>query len=194
MLGALSDAWQEHLPWYPGDWVWPVLLGLVIAAIGATAAIALAHDGDGGKTIVATGGGPPHTPTTPAATGTVPLPTVPQGTPTATTAPPQAPTTTTPRTPGTLVSWPAARSGYTVVLESIPTRAGRSFAVARARAASRAGLPQVGVLDSGRFSSLHAGYFVVFSGVYPSRPAADEARSAANGKGFGAAYARQITR
>jgi hypothetical protein len=55
-------------------------------------------------------------------------------------------------------------------------------------------LPQVGVLDSSRYSSLHPGYSVVFSGIYNSRGQADSALAAANAKGFSAAYVRQITR
>jgi hypothetical protein len=35
---------------------------------------------------------------------------------------------------------------------------------------------------------------VVFSGIYPSRPEAERARSAASSRGFGNAYTRQITR
>jgi hypothetical protein len=189
VLGSLSAAWRERFGWYPGDWVWPVLLGFVIAVAGAGAAIILADAGAEDRTIVATEGGPPHSPTTSPVTTTVALPTVPTGTPT---APPPA-TTTTPA-PGALISWPAGRSGYTVVLESIPTRAGRSLAVARARDASRDGLPEVGVLDSSRYSSLHPGYHVVFSGIYSSRSEAERARAAASAKGFGAAYTRQITR
>jgi hypothetical protein len=82
-----------------------------------------------------------------------------------------------------------------VVLESIPAGGGgRALALERARAASRAGLPQSGVLDSSLYSSLHPGYYVVFSGIYPSRGQADAAQAAANSKGFGAAYVRQITR
>jgi hypothetical protein len=68
------------------------------------------------------------------------------------------------------------------------------LALERARSASQAGLPQVGVIDSSRYSSLHPGYYVVFSGIYPSRGSANSAQSAANSKGFGAAYVRQITR
>jgi hypothetical protein len=81
------------------------------------------------------------------------------------------------------------------VLESIPAGGGgRALAVARALAASRAGLPQVGVLDSSRYSSLHPGYYVVFSGIYSSRGRGDSALATANSKGFSAAYVRQITR
>jgi hypothetical protein len=196
VFGRLSAAWQRRFGWYPGDWIWRILLGFVIAVAGATAAIVLADAGAGNTTEVATEGGPPHLPTTAPQTATASLPTVPSGTPTGPpstpTAPPPATTTAPP--PGALTSWPAGQSGYTLVLESIPTRSGRSLALARARSAARAGLPQVGVLDSSRYSSLHPGYYVVFSGIYTSRAEAERARSAAAGKGFRLAYARQITR
>jgi hypothetical protein len=52
----------------------------------------------------------------------------------------------------------------------------------------------VGVLDSSRYSSLHPGYYVVFSGIYSSRAQADAARTAAAAKGFRLAYSREITR
>jgi hypothetical protein len=196
LVGALSTAWRERFGWYPGDWIWRVLLGFVIAVAGAAAAIVLSDAGAQDGTIVATKGGPPHSPTTAPETATVVLPTVPSGTPTgapSTPTQPPPPTTTAPQ-PGALISWPAGRSGFTVVLQSIPTGAGRSLAIARARDASRAGLPQVGVLDSSRYASLHPGYWVVFSGIYSSRSKADQARSTAVAKGFELAYAREITR
>ena len=194
-FGRLATAWRERLGWYPGDWIWPVLLGFVIAVAGAAAAIVLSDAGAQNKTLVATEGGPAHAPTSPPPPTTVVLPSVPSGTPTGTaqtrtTAPP---TRTTPRA-GALISWPAGQTGYTVILESIPTSAGRSLAVERARAASHAGLPQVGVLDSSRYSSLHPGYYVVFSGVYSSAGQAARARATASAKGFGAAYTKQVTR
>jgi len=197
---VLETAWRNRFGGYPGDWIWPALLGLVIAIAGATAAILLSpSNGNGGNAIVETGHGTAANPSTPAATETVALPTVPSGTPTATTGPPTdttpPPGTTPPRTSGTgtLTAWPS-RNGFTVVLESIPTTAGRSFAVARAQAAARSGLPQVGVLNSGGFSSLHPGYYVVFSGIYGSQSSADQARVTASGKGYPAAYAREIRR
>jgi len=196
VFGRLSSAWQARFGWYPGDWIWPVLLGFVIAVAGATAAIVLADAGADNGPLVATEGGPARSPTTTLEQATVALPSVPTGTsagppPTPTTPPPA--TTTAPR-PGALTAWPAGQSGFTVVLESIPSSGGRTLALERARAASRAGLPQVGVLDSSRYSSLHPGYYVIFSGIYSSRPQADRARAAALAKGFGAAYAREITR
>jgi hypothetical protein len=197
VFGRLAGAWQRRFSWYPGDWIWPVLLFLVIAVAGAAAAIVLADAGAEDTTLVATQGGVPRSPTTAPETATVALPSVPSGTPTGAPSTPTAPppaTTTAPR-PGALTAWPAGQSGYTVVLESIPTGSdGRALALERARSASRAGLPQVGVLDSSRYSSLHPGYSVVFSGIYDSREEADRAQAAANARGFSAAYVRQITR
>jgi hypothetical protein len=197
VFGRLASEWQRRFSWYPGDWIWPVLLFLLIAVAGATAAIVLADAGAGNSTLVATQGGPPHSPTTAPETATVALPSVPAGTPSGAPSTPTAPppaTTTAPR-PGALTPWPAGQSGYTVVLESIPTSGnGRALALDRARSASKAGLPQVGVLDSSLYSSLHPGYSVVFSGIYDSRAQADRAQVAANAKGFSAAYVRQITR
>jgi len=194
LVGRLSGAWQSRFGWYPADWFWRVLLGLVIAIAGATAAIVLSDAGAEDNAIVATQGGSPHTPTTAPETATVTLPSVStaSGPPSTPSNPP--PTKTTAPAPGSLRAWPAGRSGYTVVLESIPTSAGRSLALQRARSASRAGLPQVGIIDSGRYSSLHPGYFVVFSGVYASRGQAEAARAAAAEKGYQLAYSREITR
>jgi hypothetical protein len=190
----LSAAWQQRFGWYPGDWFWRVGLGLVIAIAGATAAIVLSDAGAQSEPLVATQGGPVHAPTTAPETATVTLPSVSTAAgPPSTPAKPPPPTTTAPAL-GALTSWPAGQSGFSVILESIPTSSGRSLAVARARAASRAGLPQVGVLDSGRYSSLHPGYFVVFSGIYSSQAQADAAQTAAAAKGFRLAYSRQITR
>jgi hypothetical protein len=196
-FGRLSSAWQQRFGWYPADWVWPVLLGFLIAVAGATAAIVLADAGARNKPIVATQGGPAHAPTTAPPTATVALPSVPiataAGPPATPSAPP--PATTTAPGPGVLTPWPAGQNGYTVVIESIPAGGtGRALAVARARSASSAGLPSVGILDSRRFSSLHPGYFVVFSGVYASESQAEGARASAAAKGFQAAYVRQITR
>lgn len=191
VLGGLATIWRDRFGRYPGDWVWPVLLGFLIAVAGATAAIVLADAGAENSTIVATEGGAPHSPSTAPATATVALPTT-AGPPSTPTAPP--PATTTAPAPGSLTAWPADQSGFTVVLISIPTSAGRTVAIARARAASRAGLPQVGVLESSRYSSLHPGYFVVFSGIYSSRSQAEQAREAASGRGFPLAYSREITR
>src|SRR5712691_5541852 len=45
VFGRLAALWQQRLGWYPGDWIWPVLLFLLLAVAGATAAIVLADAG-----------------------------------------------------------------------------------------------------------------------------------------------------
>ncbi len=200
VVPRMAAAWQRRLPWYPGDWIWPALLGLVVAVAGVVGAILYSHySGSASSPIVATTRvqSLPVTTAPPATdTGAVapPAPTI----TVATTAenPPRPSSTSTPTTPAQpgLTSWPAGRNGYTVVLESLPAGgSGPATALRRARQALAAGLPQVGVLESGKYSSLHPGYFVVFSGVYSSLGAAQNALSAAHAKGFPAAYAREIT-
>jgi hypothetical protein len=198
VVGRLAAGWRARLGWYPGDWIWPVLLGLIIAIAGGAAAVAVASSKNGSTPLVATHPGQPREPVTPPQTATVALPTVPRGTPT-TSGPPPTPSTpppaqSTPRTANGLTTWPAGRAGYTVVLESIPISAARSVAEARARSAGRAGLRQVGILDSGQYSSLHPGYWVVFSGIYTTAAQAASGQQDAAAKGFTAAYTRQITR
>jgi hypothetical protein len=133
---------------------------------------------------------PPVTTTVQTTTTTPPVTTTTTMTTTATTTTTR--TTTTAAPPG-LTAWPAAGSGYTDVLESIPLASGRAFAVARALDARRQGLPQVGVLVSSDYGSLHAGYYVVFSGIYPSSSAASAALGGAHSHGFADAYQARVS-
>ena len=134
---------------------------------------------------------PPVTTTvqTTTTTTTTPVTTTTTATTTATTTTTRTTTTTT--SPG-LTAWPAGRSGYTDVLESIPIASGRAFAVARAVAAGRQGLPQAGVLVSSDYGSLHPGYYVVFSGIYPSSEAAAAALGMAHSHGFADAHQARV--
>jgi hypothetical protein len=196
--GALARArrgWVRRIGWYPGDWVWTTLLALVVATLGAAVAIISTSDAKSsntGTTFVAT---LPTVPVTapapapaPAATiDTSTLPTPPE--PTATSAKPTPPKPRAGRTP-----WPAGRTGWTVVLESLPaTTSGRKSAQQRSDRAAQNGLPDVGILVSSRYSTLHPGYFVIFSGIYDSRSEAESTLRAATGAGFSAAYVRQIS-
>ena len=188
-FASFAAPWRRR-PWYPGDWIWPVLLFLVLAALGALAAI-LATRGSSTDTIVATspattGGGGFGLTTTAATTGpTLTLP------PT-TTAPPPPTRTNRPPVQRKVIAWPN-RSGYTIVLESIPTTSGRAQAVATARRALAAGLPQVGLLASSNYSSLQPGYYVVFSGIYGSQAEGEQHLDAARGAGFDFPYVRPVT-
>lgn len=83
--------------------------------------------------------------------------------------------------------WPGG-SGYTVVLAS---ETSESAARATQRRASDAGL-DAGMLRSGDYSSLRAGYWVVFSGVYSASDTAKERQTRARSLGFTDAYVRFV--
>ena len=190
-LAGFRRVWVRRIGWYPGDWFWTTLLALVVAAAGAVVAIATTHAASGGNTgttFVATGG--PSVPVTSPAPS-APTPTVDTSTlPT----PPEPPGTTEPKAPPNgRTPWPAGEDGWTVVLVSLPaTKAGRDRARSQAERAVEGGLPEVGVLTSSRYSSLHPGYFVVFAGVYDSQDQAASSLNAARDAGFSSAYVRQI--
>lgn len=185
------EAIARRFAWTPTAWFWPVLIGLMVAVLATGAVIALggADDEDDAATLVATdaptaGGNQAVEPTITPPEPTTQAPT--QTAPTQTQPPPRR---------NRVISWPPGRNGYTVVLLNVPkSAAGRRNALEKARAALDAGLRQVGVLDSSRFSSLHPGYYVVFSGVYANPGAAQAARSNAESSGYPGAYVRQISR
>jgi len=176
----------ERHSWAHG-WVVPALLGLLIATVGTGAAIAISDDGESPAAVTtATGGSRTAAETT--STLTAPEPTAPAPTTApATTAPPR---TTAPRPPAAL-AWPRERRGWTIVLLSVPQSNGREAADARAAEARRDGIPDVGVLNSSRFASLHPGYYVVFSGIFDSQAEATSALPQAR-SAFPLAYQRQI--
>jgi SPOR domain len=160
----LRRVWLKGLGWYPGDWVWPAALALVVAAAGAGGAVLLANRGSGGGTTFA-----------------------------ATNAAAASPQTTAAATPGQAPGWPAGRPGWTVVLVSLPRTGGAEKAQQRAAKAAKTGLPDAGYLVSDRYASLHPGYYVVYAGIYGSRADAEAAVPTARAKGFGGAYARPVS-
>ncbi len=208
VVGVLAAAWQRRLAWYPGDWIWPVLLFAVLTAIATTAAVAANSARERGtpSILVATTPsvtvGPGATPGTPPVTSSpanlpsAPAPTITSGPlPTAPGSPSTGATTVpAPSNPNALAFWPTGESGFTDVLESLPIKGGRAAAVTRARQAKRAGLKQVGVLTSSQYSSLHAGYYVVFSGIYRTQAEATAGLAAAEAQGFRGAYQTRVTR
>jgi hypothetical protein len=182
MLPVLAGAWRARLRWYPGDWIWTALVLLGVAA--AATAIALVSVDD-------------HQPLAQPLVATSDRPAPPVSRPRQVTSPtpaarPKTKSNRPGRKPGTLVQWPLGRNAYTVVLGSYPSATGRETATSLARRASKAGLLDVGLLDSDNFASLHPGYYIVFSGVYESADDAASALSRAQKKGFGRAYTRQI--
>jgi hypothetical protein len=198
VVGVLASGWQRRLAWYPGDWIWPTLLLALVAAVAAALAIVLGGGGSSKTSSVINAAGNSVTLGPAAASSSVPTATVDTSTlPTPPEPTSSAPARTRPKprpNPNALAQWPAGKSGYTIVLESIPVTSGRTLAVERARRARAAGLPQVGVLDSSNYSSLHPGYYVVFSGIYGAYGDASAAVSSAHAKGFQDAFPRQVTR
>jgi hypothetical protein len=87
-----------------------------------------------------------------------------------------------------LNGWPVGLDGWTVVLSRFTTET-----AADARAAEI--LPsdaRVGVLDSSNHPSMHAGYWVVFSGRYPNRAEAQAAATTMIDNGYSTAHAREV--
>jgi hypothetical protein len=188
---TLATAWRRSLPWYPGDWIWPAILLLGLAALGGAIAYFATDDEQTTSVVIATVQRGSAAPSTAPVTSTTP--TTPATTAVTTT---QATTSTTPVAGSgstALTTWPTGKSGYTTVLQSLPTTRGRHAAAAYARRVLSKGLADVGYLDSAGFSSLHPGYYVVFSGIYSSMGAARNNTATAAAKGFPGAYPRQIT-
>ncbi len=153
-------------------WLVPSLVTLLVAAAGAAASIAATNGraSRGSHALVALSALHPAPPPPAAAGG-----------PSKQGKPGQA-----------LITWPST-NGYTIVLASLPLSEGAAAARAKALAAVRAGLLQVGVLVSSSYPSLQPGYYVVFSGVFPSL--ADAQSSLQDAKpSFPSAYARPIVR
>jgi hypothetical protein len=182
---AVGRAWRLEISRYPGGWLWVVLVLFVLTAFATVGAILVSGEGESAvRTIVATAPPPTARPTTtPTATAFQPT----------TTAPAMTATTTRPTRQTSPIEWPEARSGHTVVVASVPETNGREAALRLARAAIRAGMPRVGVLDSSEFASLRPGYFVIFSGSYETEDEALAAVEAAQSRGYPRAYEREIT-
>jgi hypothetical protein len=195
--GIRREMWTRDSP----IWLWAALLSLLLVALvaGAIVAVAATRNGDDGEASPSIG---PVVSTGPSTTDTVGVITQPQ---TVTIAPPTttfAPTTTLSTTSTTTssttttssgnVTWPAGKDGYSIFLKSVPTSEGRSEADAAADRARSNGLTQVGVLNSSDFSSLNAGYWVTFTGIYDTESQADNALSNARSNGFPTAYVRRV--
>lgn len=72
--------------------------------------------------------------------------------------------------------WPSGTKGFTVQLQTLPSSGTTVAAVGAAKtAASAKGAKNVGALSSGEYSSLTAGNYVIYSGVYHARAEAQKA-------------------
>jgi hypothetical protein len=176
-------------------WLWAALLALLLVALVAGAIVAIAATGGDEKSGASIPIGPGTTDTvgviTQPSTVTINPPTTTFGA--TTTAPTTtAGTTTFGTTTSANVTWPAGKDGFSIFLRSVPTSEGRAKADAAADKARANGLTQVGVLNSSDYSSLNAGYWVTFTGIYDTQSQANAALANARSKGFPTAYVREV--
>lgn len=184
-VASLLDRLRYSLPSGERSWAWPLAIALAVAVVAASVAI-FSGRGSGTNTLVEPG--PQVHPTT-ASTDTLGARTI-TGPTTAQTTTNARPTTTAPNKSG-LITWPGP-ADFTVVLASIPVSSGRSGAREKALDALKAGLGDVGVLKSSDYSSLHPGYYVVFSGIFESYTAALQHVSASRKAGFDSPYPKRV--
>jgi hypothetical protein len=78
-------------------------------------------------------------------------------------------------------SWPSGTSGWTVQLQKLPQAGTAVSAVEAAKSSAAAkGATAVGALKSEEFSSLTAGSYVIYSGVYHAKAQAEKALASVN--------------
>ena len=94
-----------------------------------------------------------------------------------------------PAIPAAVGSWPPGKRAYTVILNSATSR-GSAERIAKRLAGQ--GVTGVGILDSGKYPSLQAGYTVVFSGQYADVGAAQQAAQRLSAQAPGA-YAKLVS-
>jgi cell division septation protein DedD len=164
----------------PPSWRGPVAIVAVLLAIAA-AALVLA--------LVELAGDAEQVAEQPAPTAQAPVTPTQTAAPAPTTTPESTTLTPTPEAGGStaLAEWPTGTEGWTVVLESSSTE---DAAEARAQELAGQGI-SVGLLSSDDFGSLEPGRYVVFSGQYDSRRAADQALAALSSQVEGA-YVRRV--
>jgi hypothetical protein len=115
-------------------------------------------------------------------------------------APPPAVTTTPPVAQplpqtiviGTPTAHGAVDRGWIVILASIPTREGRSSALAFARSARQTGITSVAVLNSSNRRPLRGGYWVVYTGPVATLGAVSRLASSVHASGYRTAYIREL--
>ena len=150
IFSGIAASWAEQ-GWYPGDWVWPVLVFLVLAGIGALAAI-LSH-----RRRQRRARSSPYLRPARAEQVTVPHAVADRADRHAASSAADDDAAAAEDHPGpdhSLTVWPAPTATPSFSSRSRRARARRTRCGRRSRRWPP-GLPQVGVLDSARYSSLH---------------------------------------
>ena len=86
----------------------------------------------------------------------------------------------------------SAHTGWIVILASIPNGQGRTAANAFAKNAGGRGVGAVSILDSSKAKPLRRGYWVVYTGPFPTLAAVTKNASHLHAVGYGTAYVRQL--
>jgi hypothetical protein len=88
--------------------------------------------------------------------------------------------------------WPSGTSGFTVQLQTLPSGSTASAVQAAKSAATAKGASAVGALKAEEFSSVTSSGYLIYSGVYHSRAAAQKALAGLKGK-FPAATVQEVS-
>jgi hypothetical protein len=82
--------------------------------------------------------------------------------------------------------------GWIMILASVPTGQGRAKATQVATQARNHGLTFVSILNSSKSRPLRGGYWVVYTGPYPTLASVNAAAKHVHASGFGDAYLREL--
>ena len=82
--------------------------------------------------------------------------------------------------------------GWIMILASVPTAQGRAKATLVAKQARNHGLTFVSILNSSKSRPLRGGYWVVYTGPYPTLASVNTAAKHVHASGFGDAYLREL--
>jgi hypothetical protein len=93
---------------------------------------------------------------------------------------------------GTPGSGRVAKTGWIVILASIPTSEGRASAAAFQSRAQRKGVDSLKILNSSNEKPLRGGYWVVYSGPYSTIAQVTNRAAGIHSLGFGSAYIREL--
>ena len=85
-----------------------------------------------------------------------------------------------------------ASHGWIMILASVPTGQGRAKATQVAKQARNHGLTFVSILNSSKSRPLRGGYWVVYTGPYPTLASVNSAAKHVHASGFGDAYVREL--
>lgn len=85
-----------------------------------------------------------------------------------------------------------AKTGWILILASIPSGQGRGAANAFAKKAMSRGVGSVSILNSSNAKPLRGGYWVVYTGPFPTLAGVNQTASRVHSAGYGSAYVRQL--